>query len=130
MQQFLREYLELHGYLVLFIGTFLEGETILVLAGFLAFTGKLSLLPVVGVAWCGSFIGDQFFFYFGRWKADFLLRASGRFVRQFRKALRLIEKYGPPIAFFSRFTYGFRLILPICLGMTNFPPRRYLWLNV
>jgi membrane protein DedA with SNARE-associated domain len=50
--------------------------------------------------------------------------------RKFRKALRLIEKYGNFVAFISRYTYGFRIVLPIILGMTTFPSRRFLWLNI
>jgi len=65
-QQLLREYLELHGYWVLFIGTFLEGEAILIMAGFLAFQGYLNVGGVILTAFAGSFLGDQFYFYLGR----------------------------------------------------------------
>ena len=50
VQQILKEYLELHGYWVLFIGTFLEGEAILLLAGFLAFRGYLDVFGVICTA--------------------------------------------------------------------------------
>ena len=46
IQQILKEYLELHGYWVLFIGKFLEGEAILLMAGFLAFRGYLDISGV------------------------------------------------------------------------------------
>lgn len=129
-QQFLRDYLELHGYWVLFIGTFLEGEAILIMAGFLAFQGYLNIGSVILTAFCGSFLGDQFYFYLGRSQGKQLLRRFHFIARRFRAALRLIEKYGSFVAFISRFTYGFRIILPIILGITSLPPRTFLLINL
>lgn len=130
MQQFLKEYLEVHGYWVLFLWTFLEGEAGLIFAGFLAFQGYMNIVGVIFTAFAGAFCGDQFYFYLGRWKGAQLLKLFTTIARKFRKALRLIEKYGTFVAFISRYTYGFRIILPIVLGMTTFPPSRFLWLNV
>jgi membrane protein DedA with SNARE-associated domain len=130
VQQLLKEYLELHGYWVLFVGTFLEGEAILLLAGFLAFQGYLNILGVIGIAWAGSFLGDQFYFYLGRFKGRGLLKRFHSIARKFREALKLIQKYGNYVAFISRFTYGFRIVLPIILGITNIPPRTFLWINL
>ena len=130
VQQILKEYLELHGYWVLFIGTFLEGEAILLLAGFLAFRGYLDLFGVICTAWAGSFLGDQCYFYLGRVKGRGVLKRFHSIARKFREALRLIEKYGNFVAFISRFTYGFRIVLPIILGITNLAPRTFLWINL
>lgn len=130
MQQLFKEYLELHGYWVLFIGTFLEGEAVLLLAGFLAFQGYLNIVAVICTAWGGSFLGDQCYFYLGRIKGRGLLTRFHSIARKFREAIRLIEKYGNFVAFLSRFTYGFRIVLPIILGITKIPPRTFLWINL
>jgi membrane protein DedA with SNARE-associated domain len=130
VQQFLREYLELHGYWVLFVGTFLEGEAILIMAGFLAFQGYLDIRGVILTAWAGSFLGDQVYFYLGYYKGKALLRRFHTIARKFREALRLIDKYGVYVAFISRYTYGFRIILPIILGVTSLRPRTFLWINL
>ena len=129
-QQHLREYLELHGYWILFVGTFLEGEAILIMAGFLAFGGYLHITGVIATAFAGSFLGDQFYFYLGRFKGKGLLRRFHTIARKFREALRLIEKYGIFVAFISRYTYGFRIVLPIILGITTLPARTFLWINL
>jgi membrane protein DedA with SNARE-associated domain len=125
-----REYLTSHGYWVLFLWTFLEGEAGLILAGFLAFQGYFTVSGVMLTASAGAFFGDQFYFFLGRWKGGLLLTLSPRFAKKFRKGLKLIEKYGSFVAFVSRFTYGFRIVLPIVLGMTAFPSRRFLALNI
>nr|WP_284694790.1 DedA family protein [Geomonas sp. Red32] len=122
--------MQVHGYWVLFIGTFLEGEAILIFAGFLACQGYLSIYGVILSAFAGSFLGDQFYFHLGRRKGAQLLRIFTSFARKFRKALRLIERYGSFVAFVSRYTYGFRILLPIILGMTNLSSQRFLLLNM
>lgn len=129
MHHYLKEYLEIHGYWVLFVWTFLEGEAGLILAGFLAFEGYLSIWGVVLTAFGGAFFGDQFYFYLGRWQGPSLLKLFTCVGRKFRKALKLIEKYGTFVAFISRYTYGFRIVLPIILGMTTFPSHKFCWLN-
>jgi len=130
LQDVLKEALTSHGYWVLFIGTFLEGEVILILAGFMAFQGYLSLSGVIITSWAGSFLGDQVYFYLGRSKGRYLLQRFHSIARKFREALRLIEKYGSLVAFISRYTYGLRIVLPIILGLTNLNPLRFLWLNL
>jgi len=130
LQEILKEYLAVHGYWVLFLWTFLEGEAGLILAGFLAFEGYFSLGGVILTSFAGAFCGDQFYFYLGRWQGPFLLKIFTGISRKFHKALRLIDRYGTFVAFISRFTYGFRIILPIVLGMTVFPGKRFCWLNI
>jgi membrane protein YqaA with SNARE-associated domain len=118
-QQLLKEYLQANGYWVLFAGTFLEGEAILIMAGFLAFQGYLNIGGVILTSFVGSFLGDQCYFYLGHFKGKGLLRRFHPIARKFREALRLIGKYGSLVAFFSRYTYGFRIVLPIILGITS-----------
>jgi len=130
IQQILKEYLELHGYWVLFVGTFLEGEAILLMAGFLAFQGYLDIGYVILVSWAGSFLGDQCYFYLGHFKGRLLLARFHSIAKKFREALRLIAKYGIFVAFISRYTYGFRIVLPVILGITNLAPRTFLWINL
>jgi membrane protein DedA with SNARE-associated domain len=122
MHQFFREYLEAYGYLFLFVGTFLEGEAVLILAGFFAFQGTLSLPGVIGTALAGSFLG--------RWRGQWLLGLFTSMAKRLRRALRLIEKYGSFVAFISRYTYGLRIVLPIILGMTRLSRKRFFFLNL
>ncbi|HEY4744919.1 MAG TPA: DedA family protein [Desulfuromonadaceae bacterium] len=130
VQHLLREYLQIYGYWLLFAGTFLEGEAILIMAGFLAFEGYLNIGGVILTSFAGSFLGDQFYFYLGYFKGRKLLQRFHAIARKFREALRLIEKYGAFVAFVSRYTYGFRIVLPIILGVTSLAPRTFLWINL
>ena len=70
--------LNTYGYFALMIGTFLEGETMLVAAGFLAHRGYLELLWVIFFAFLGTLAGDQFYFFMGRAKGvDFIESKPG-----------------------------------------------------
>ena len=60
------ELIQHYGYLAVAVGTFLEGETVLLLAGAAASRGHLALPTVIGVATLASFAGDQLFFLLGR----------------------------------------------------------------
>src|SRR5438552_17178506 len=88
------------GYFAVFAGTFLEGETILVMAGFFAERGYLELLPVILVAFLGAFVGHAFWFWLGRTKGVQLLKRFPRMQAHFGKGVRLFERYGAPAIFF------------------------------
>ena len=74
------------GYVAIFVGTFLEGESILALGGLAAEHGYLSFPVVVAVAVLGGFLGDQFFFFVGRRYGD---RVLARFPFVSAKVLRV-----------------------------------------
>jgi len=60
------EYLISHyGYVALVIGTFLEGESVLIVAGFAVHLGYLKLQWVILAAFAGSVAGDQLYFFLG-----------------------------------------------------------------
>ena len=63
----LEEVVTHYGYIGILIGTFLEGETILIIAGFL----RIVAIRITFRHSCrifGSLIGDQLYFYIGRFK--------------------------------------------------------------
>jgi membrane protein DedA with SNARE-associated domain len=62
----LESLLATYGYPILIIGTFLEGETVLILGGVSAHLGYLSLNWVIACGFCGTLLGDQFYFFLGR----------------------------------------------------------------
>ena len=59
----LQSIIENYGYAAIFIGTFLEGETVLVLAGMAAHRGYLVLTWVITAAFLGRLCGDQLFLF-------------------------------------------------------------------
>ena len=55
-----------YGYIAVAVGCLLEGETVLLTAGFAAHRGMLDLPAVLAVAFVASALGDQIFFQLGR----------------------------------------------------------------
>ncbi len=111
-----------YGYFALFIGTFLEGETILVLAGFAAHRGFLSLPLVMLIAALGAFAGDQMFFLLGRKLGrSFVERTPARALRVAR-VRALLHRRRVLVLVGYRFLYGLRSITPMAIGASGFNP--------
>ena len=106
-----------YGYLAVFIGAFLEGETILALAGLAAHRGYLDFLTVVVIAGFAGFLGDQFYFFLGRYKGAKILRRFPHAQERAHKFDALLSRWHAPLIVGIRFMYGFRILGPIMLGM-------------
>lgn len=125
----LEYFVETYGYLAVLVGTFLEGETILVLAGFVAHQGYLILPWVVIAAFLGSFCGDQLFFYLGRKHGQMILKRRPSWKMRVDKANKLLERWRAPFILIFRFLYGLRTISPFVIGMSSVPARHFILLN-
>jgi membrane protein DedA with SNARE-associated domain len=111
--------LEQFGYIAIFVGTFLEGEAILVAAGFFASRGHLSFTPVVIVAFVGAYIGHIFWFWLGRVHGVKLLDRFPRMKRHFGKGIRVFERYGAAAIIITQWLYGLRITCAVIIGMSR-----------
>ena len=118
-----------YGYFALFVGTLLEGETILVLAGFAAHLGYLYLPWVILVAFIGTLGGDQLFFYLGRRYSQFVLDKHPAWQRRLDRVQRLFERYQTLLILGFRFLYGLRTVTPFVLGRSGVSPGYFFLLN-
>jgi membrane protein DedA with SNARE-associated domain len=125
LQQIISDY----GYLALFILTFLEGETVLVIAGFLAFQGKLDLQWVIIVAFLGTFAGDQTFFYLGRFKGIAFLEKRPLWHKKTDKVFDMLSRHQIKVVLGFRFLYGIRNVTPFVIGASRMNPFRFFVLN-
>lgn len=117
------------GYAAVFIGTFLEGETLLALAGVAAAHGYLSYWGIVGVAIVGAFLGDQVCFFIGR---RYGLRVLNRFPTLSAKAPRvqaILRRWDALAVIALRFLYGLRIAGPIVIGTCGISPWRLALFN-
>jgi len=108
-----------YGYWALLVGTFIEGETILMIGGVLARLGYLELPFVMLAAFIGSFSGDQFYFYLGRLRGIDLLAKHPQWQNRVCKVHQLIERYHDLIMLGFRFVYGIRIMTPFVLAMNK-----------
>ena len=125
----LRALIDSYGYLAVFAGAFLEGETVLALAGLAAYRGYLDLYTVIAVALFAGFLGDQFYFFVGRRNgARILARFPGAQARAHRFDA-LLARWHAPLIIAIRFMYGFRIVGPVLLGMGRVPSWKFMLYN-
>ncbi len=117
------------GYLAIGVGTFFEGETILIVGGAVAHRGLLSLWGVIVAAFLGSVAGDQLWYHVGRRAGRAAIEKRPRWKDGAAKAERWLERYGNGFVLGFRFVYGIRTISPVFLGATDFPAKRFTILN-
>lgn len=121
--------LQTYGYAAVFLGTLLEGETLILMAGFAAHQGYLHLPFVVTVAAAGGLLGDQFLFFLGRTRGRQILARYPSLQVPAERALHLLDRYQTPIVFGIRFMYGLRTAGPLAIGMSDVPAPRFIVLN-
>jgi membrane protein DedA with SNARE-associated domain len=117
------------GYIAIFIGTFFEGETILVLGALAAHRGYLDLPWVVFSGFSGSLIGDQLWFYLARRYGKTFLERHPSWRHRTQRALALLDKYNTLFILSFRFLYGLRTVSSFAVGLTKVGNLRYLALN-
>jgi len=121
-----------HGawfYLIAFIWTFLEGETVVLFAGFAAAQGMLNPFLLLAATGLGSFAGDQSWFWVGRHFGSRLLDRFPRWRFGVEAALRWLERYNTGFILSFRFIYGVRNFSSFAMGMSAIRGKRFLALN-
>jgi membrane protein DedA with SNARE-associated domain len=119
--------LQKFGYLAVFVGTFLEGETILVMAGFFAERGYLDIFIVAIVAAVGAYIGHIFWFWLGRRYGVKLLDRFPRMKQHFGKGVRLFERYGALAIIITQWLYGLRITCAVIIGISRIALWKFLF---
>ncbi len=121
--------IDTYGYAVILIGTFFEGETVLVLGGAAAKLKYLELQWVILCAFVGTFLGDQFFFFIGRYKGQEILERWPAWQKRVDKVLLMLEKRFLLVILGFRFIYGIRTVTPFVLGMSRVRISEFMLLN-
>ena len=117
------------GYVAVFIGTFLEGESVLALAGVAAAYGYLSYPKVVAVAVVGAFLGDQCCFYIGRRYGPRIMARYPRLAAKAPRVQALLRRWDAPAVIVLRFLYGLRIAGPLVIGTCGISPWRLALFN-
>lgn len=129
MLEFLESLVRDYGYWALLIGTFLEGETILLIAGFLAFGGQLDLWLCILSAFVGSLSGDQTAFYIGRFKGKQFVENRPKWKDRVARVHQMLERFQEALILSFRFFYGVRNLTPFLLGASDISGLKFFALN-
>ncbi|WP_187648235.1 DedA family protein [Nitrosophilus labii] len=129
LEEKLTNLLKIYGYVILFIWSIMEGETGLVMAGVMCHTGHMTLPLAIVVAGLGGFIGDQIYFYIGRYNKKYIHSQLKNQRRKFALAHLLLKKYGWPVIFIQRYMYGLRTVIPMAIGLTRYSAKKFAFIN-
>lgn len=119
-----------YGYVAILIGTFFEGETILLVGAFAAHQGYLRIDLVILLAFIGSCAGDQFWYMLGRRYGRARLLKRPMLADRIERVTRWLDRYPTVFILGFRFVYGIRNIAPVAIALSKIPPWRFYVLNV
>jgi membrane-associated protein len=130
--QLLSDFFAHYGYWVVFFGVMLEnigvpvpGETVLLFAGFLAFQGKIHILPAILTAIAGATTGAGLGYGLGWYGgASVVNRLLGRFPRlqkRYDDSQKTFLKHGQWAVFAARFVTGLRVFAGVLAGVLRMP---------
>jgi len=124
-----------YGYVMVFLGTIVGGELIILAAVFLASLGFLNIYLVILFGLLGIIISDNWWYFVGtkiRGKLDYFRK---RFVSL--KYHNKIESFGekfidhyPKFLILSKFVYGARIVTLLTSGYKHIPYRKFVKFNL
>ena len=123
------ELLRDYGYLAIVVGTFFEGELIMLAAGIAAAAGVLSVTGVIAAGMAGVFASDTVCFLLGRFCGAQLGRWFPRLFSRLSRVFSLIERYDHKLIIGYQFFPGLCTVTPVAYGMTRISAARFLALD-
>lgn len=117
------------GYAAVSIGTFVEGEAVLLSAGALAHAGFLSLPLVVLAAALGSFAWGQTWFRFGSVSGRALIARRPAWHARVALLERWLARHERWVLLFGRFIFGMGTLLPAMVGASGYAWRRFVLID-
>jgi membrane protein DedA with SNARE-associated domain len=126
----MQEFLEQYGYLALMVGTFLEGETAILVASSLVHNGLFKIPSTVFFAFAGAFISDWLYYSIGYFNGKYYLAKRPKLEAKVLPVQRFMHKNSTQVLLIYRFLYGFRIIIPITIGLCRIPPRTFLIFSI
>jgi membrane protein DedA with SNARE-associated domain/membrane-associated phospholipid phosphatase len=132
------------GYLVIFLAAFLEssafvgllvpGESVVVVAGFLASQGILDLGDCLWLIALGAVLGDSVGYSFGKAIGRGYFERNRKLLllkeKHIRKVDGYFERHGGKTVFFGRFVGVLRAMAPFVAGMSRMPYRKFALYNI
>lgn len=123
------EFVQNWGYVAVFLGSLIEGESIIFIAGFFAHEGYLSLPKIILVSFIGTLLADQILYFVGRRYGNPFIDRFPSFRPRAERAFRLLRRYDNIFILSFRFIYGIRIISPVVIGTSGVSVKRFMFLN-
>jgi membrane protein DedA with SNARE-associated domain len=122
----MEEFLRLYGYIALSAGTFMEGETAILVASSLIHSGLFKGVYTVFFGFLGSFVSDWLFYMIGRLNGKYFIEKRPKLQKSMDPIHLFFKTHRYEILISYRFLYGFRTLLPLMIGMSGVKPLTFL----
>jgi len=119
-------FLDQFGYFALIAGTFLEGETAILIASSLIHRGLFDAPYTILAGFAGSFISDWLYYIIGRLNGRYFIAKRPALQARLVPVQTFFETHKLQILLTYRFLYGFRVIIPLIIGMSTVRPVQFL----
>jgi membrane protein DedA with SNARE-associated domain len=118
------------GYWAIFLGSLIEGESIILTASGLAAFGYFDIQKVMLTAFFGTLLADQALYYLGYFRGHAIFERFPSLRKGADKAFVMLHKYDIWFILSCRFIYGIRVVSSIVIGAAHVKPVRFSILNV
>lgn len=124
------EFVKQWGYVAVFIGALVEGESVILAASALSVLGILNIYTVGIVAFFATLFAEQSCYMVGRKYGMSLFEKYPRFKPSAEKAFVFLKRFDVVFILTCRFIYGIRTISPFVVGAAQIPPQKFIPLNI
>ena len=126
----MEDFLDQYGYIALAVGTFFEGETAILVSSSLIHRGLFEGPYTVFFGFAGSFISDWLYYLIGRLNGKYFIEKHPALKAKVAPVQNFFEEHKVQILFSYRFLYGFRIVIPLVVGMSNIKPVQFLFYSL
>lgn len=130
---FILQILQEYGYIIVFFGTIIGGELVILAAAFLASLGYFNIYLVLIVASAGIILSDSVWYLIGLKSRNYIIGfRNSTLLKRYKKGLfdkYFYDHYGKFIIL-SKFIYGTRTITLLSSGYKQVPYRKFLFFNL
>lgn len=124
------EFVKSWGYIAVFLGALVEGESVMLGASALAYAGYLNIYYIGIIAFFATLFAEQICYFIGRRHGMNLFNKYPRFKPGAEKAFILLKKIDVVFILTCRFIYGIRTVSPLVIGAAGIPPKKFIPLNI
>ncbi len=118
-----------YGLWIVFFGMMTEGTIMILVSGVLCYLGMLSLEETIPVAIFGALMGDQFWYFIGRYYGQNILKRFPLLKQRVKKLEHSVKKRGIWLAFSGRFIYSGAILFPVTLGIYGYLHKKFTLFN-
>jgi len=131
VEEWLQQYGAVAVYLIVFVGSFVEGESVILLGSALAYKyEQISLPTLMFLAFLGSLGADQLLFFIGRHYGPRIIERRETLKKASERVFYHLQKHSTLFILSFRFIYGIRVASSLIIGAAGIPVRKFAILNV